>query len=604
MSVPWCRVEGAPWYSGRNGVAKRNKAKLWPSTAWYSEGETRRLPTRGEVIQHLERLRDAGELERFAVIMLDKPDSAVWWTFDAIWATDDGACVRARMTLRTDERAQHRDRAVYEEDSTEPVPGLITITADADRPWDYQWPSPATRFLPSDMSWSSGPPEYNVSNFVDDFFCLRGDEVLDYLHTDAPWTIPVITHDRRTSAERVMERAEPDLVDVLPPSLRGRVIELRVHGSDVRNVHAYLVQEGLGLRQGGATIYPVDGCRHALSAQDLCMRPDPVDILKGGSRNTLAERLTQVAAAPWRAPARAVRALGALRDEWSLEDEEQDTAAELSKAHAEVRKLTAALTTAQAEKKAAEERTACVEQDREEAQRAADAANHELVTLRTKLDTDTNVATCDQLRAELDAARVQLGEYKRQVQRLSRQQTRHAAAGAGPDVRGEQNEPPESWTELAQAAASLPHVAVDMLKLDTTSLRGQPHERRWLQETWRALCALDAYGALKARRGVDAVPHFSAYLRLGDAPLKIPAARYAASESESATSNRRFREARTFPVPRMVDASGRKLMPDHIRIGSGKPPAPRLHFTDDTAGRSGRVHIGYIGPHLPSFKTN
>jgi hypothetical protein len=45
-------------------------------------------------------------------------------------------------------------------------------------------------------------------------------------------------------------------------------------------------------------------------------------------------------------------------------------------------------------------------------------------------------------------------------------------------------------------------------------------------------------------------------------------------------------------------------MSEHIRIGSGRPPAPRLYFFDDTAGHSGQVYVGYIGRHLPNLQTN
>jgi hypothetical protein len=39
----------------------------------------------------------------------------------------------------------------------------------------------------------------------------------------------------------------------------------------------------------------------------------------------------------------------------------------------------------------------------------------------------------------------------------------------------------------------------------------------------------------------------------------------------------------------------------HVKIDN-RDPAPRLHFHDDTRG-SGKVYVGYIGPHLPSPKT-
>ena len=66
----------------------------------------------------------------------------------------------------------------------------------------------------------------------------------------------------------------------------------------------------------------------------------------------------------------------------------------------------------------------------------------------------------------------------------------------------------------------------------------------------------------------------------------------------------RFRAARTFPVPTELDDSGWTYFPAHIRIDRGGGVAPRLHYLDDTNGRTGRVHIGYLGPHLISPLTN
>ena len=39
----------------------------------------------------------------------------------------------------------------------------------------------------------------------------------------------------------------------------------------------------------------------------------------------------------------------------------------------------------------------------------------------------------------------------------------------------------------------------------------------------------------------------------------------------------------------------------HIRISQGES-SPRLHFLDDTRDKTGKIHIGYIGPHLPTAR--
>lgn len=44
-------------------------------------------------------------------------------------------------------------------------------------------------------------------------------------------------------------------------------------------------------------------------------------------------------------------------------------------------------------------------------------------------------------------------------------------------------------------------------------------------------------------------------------------------------------------------------MLEHIRIGDGAPPAPRLHYLDDTY-RCGLLVIGFFGGHQYNAWTN
>lgn len=44
-------------------------------------------------------------------------------------------------------------------------------------------------------------------------------------------------------------------------------------------------------------------------------------------------------------------------------------------------------------------------------------------------------------------------------------------------------------------------------------------------------------------------------------------------------------------------------MNEHIRIGSGRGKAARLHYLDDT-DQSGLLVIGYVGKHLKNLSTN
>lgn len=78
-------------------------------------------------------------------------------------------------------------------------------------------------------------------------------------------------------------------------------------------------------------------------------------------------------------------------------------------------------------------------------------------------------------------------------------------------------------------------------------------------------------------------------------------------ESETVTDCERFSEQRCLPVDPRVDPSGRVHMWAHLKIAQGGgPTAPRVYFYDDTRGPTGKVHVGFIGPHryMENTKTN
>jgi hypothetical protein len=60
-----------------------------------------------------------------------------------------------------------------------------------------------------------------------------------------------------------------------------------------------------------------------------------------------------------------------------------------------------------------------------------------------------------------------------------------------------------------------------------------------------------------------------------------------------------LRAKRVFDVPVEVDVTGLKLMVAHAKIQiRGDDRIPRVYFFDDTKGETGKVHIGFIGPHF------
>ena len=78
-------------------------------------------------------------------------------------------------------------------------------------------------------------------------------------------------------------------------------------------------------------------------------------------------------------------------------------------------------------------------------------------------------------------------------------------------------------------------------------------------------------------------------------------------ESDGVHNDRRLSEKRMLPVDPIVSASGKVFMEAHIKIAEGGGPlAPRIYFLDDTSGSTGKIHVGFIGPHehMPNKSTN
>ncbi len=84
------------------------------------------------------------------------------------------------------------------------------------------------------------------------------------------------------------------------------------------------------------------------------------------------------------------------------------------------------------------------------------------------------------------------------------------------------------------------------------------------------------------------------------------AKKLAMKESEEVMRRPELRKHRLMPISTAVKSEGRIEMQAHLKL-SNRSFAPRLYFYDDTRrdGGTGKVHVGYIGPHLPTkrFKT-
>lgn len=73
----------------------------------------------------------------------------------------------------------------------------------------------------------------------------------------------------------------------------------------------------------------------------------------------------------------------------------------------------------------------------------------------------------------------------------------------------------------------------------------------------------------------------------------------AMNESESTLADPQLRVTRVFAISKEVESSGMKLMVAHAKIQpKGGSQIPRVFFHDDTKGATGKMHIGFVGPHF------
>ena len=200
-----------------------------------------------------------------------------------------------------------------------------------------------------------------------------------------------------------------------------------------------------------------------------------------------------------------------------------------------------------------------------------------------------------------DATRTELDEALDQVRRL---QGELVAAGlverAYAKVADEDRTPTLlSVGELRPYLSRLARVRVDVDWEIAERLDDNFKAATWAAKAWRALRALDDYAA--ARAGGEFDRDFHAYCRQPPpGRTGISANAVAITESDDTRQNRRFAQARLFNVPTSVHPEGRIHMWAHIKLDSAGRTAPRMHFYDDTAGPTGLIHVGYVGPHLPN----
>ncbi|CAM5641552.1 hypothetical protein SAVIM338S_06285 [Streptomyces avidinii] len=559
-----------------------------PQTVWASRGWFVGPGTIALVADRMAALRAENVVEDWT--RADRTYSAQSAVFDARWSVASSVGVRARLTLS---------------DHPEHGGALWQLTARATEPWDWAWPSPLTLFGPPGTMWDicdqSHAARFGEPNRVPTTTSLRM-----WLNEAArsPWSISVLRHDDSTALI-----PGTSLLEALPPGLMGRVLEFRVTSDQRQAVNRVLKGSGAKLPPGGAVIL-ASHPPHPLPS-DLEVRGD-----LAADHTPLVEAVLRYTAMPWPATPATLALAHELHDTWTLETDQeraertQNTLVEKDRlisaltadrdtwqnlAAAQATKLQHALHTA--DHAEAREQTA-LGRVRDAEQRFADLAAASRAGALTAA-AEAAEERREQAELDLEAAEELLDA---QNEEIIRWRAWSAAIGQSATTPPPQATAPvpDTWEELLRRTRrELARIALTDITETTRPLRGHPLEQVWIRRTWHTLKTLHAYAEAKTRHGPELLPHLAAYLRWPAAGDLIPTTRHAPAESQSTMTSTRLRETRRFPVPRTIDPSGRTFMGEHIRIGSGRPPAPRLHFHDDTHGRTQQIHIGYIGPHLP-----
>ena len=223
----------------------------------------------------------------------------------------------------------------------------------------------------------------------------------------------------------------------------------------------------------------------------------------------------------------------------------------------------------------------------------------ELQDLRLQFEDESKRAQAAEARQLVDQQNyeMQLSEFRLQLP------PRSSELPAAPEL----PQTVETFADLvAVAREHLEHVVVppsaerDLHILDAAKDAGE-----WAQDAWLGLRALDEY----ARSAEDFQGGFWEWCEHGDARHRWPASqrKLAMRESRTVMESPDLRNKREFRISSEVKASGRVTMEAHLKIAEGGGESiPRIYFYDDAKGATGRIHIGFIGPHrlVPNTKTS
>ncbi|RPF38925.1 hypothetical protein [Streptomyces sp. TLI_185] len=276
-------------------------------TLWLARGRHTGPDTEDVVRRTLHRLKDEGTIDdHLEVAVSEASASSSDCVFEARWTVAESVTVRARLALTRDDE-----------------PGVEwVLAAEAERPWEQGWPSPATMFWPAepDASWDHQP---GTGLRLREANRLPADDkdIRRLLRNSVRggWNINLVVHEAMTPDERGRRPIGP----LLPPSLRHRVLEHRAAPDQLRIVNRALREFGVQVPRGGAVLLPTTPAPEGFDADDFSVR---TVFLDGSRPAQLVDAVARFAALPLPLPDGAEEVVSALRDEWQLRTLEEELA--------------------------------------------------------------------------------------------------------------------------------------------------------------------------------------------------------------------------------------------------------------------------------------
>ncbi|MFD9071375.1 hypothetical protein [Streptomyces lasiicapitis] len=290
-----------------------------PDTAWLARGRHPGPEPEQDVRRNLIALKAAGVLDDFldldpveaarGTVLHPRDESAdpgpsARRVFEARWHAADDITVRAQLTTYDPEGRRKDGEGV-----------TWVLAAEAERPWDAQWPSPATMFWPdSDMVPWDHDTVPGVRLRSTNHLPKDDDELRRLLRdcTRQSWFVHVVVHEAMTPDAA----GQRPVAEFLPPSLRHRVVEHRGTPEQAQ-IADFAMKRELSVRmpRGGAVILPTEPRGAEYDAERFTVRSVFLD---GTEPAELLDRIKEFAALPRPLPEEAERALTRLRQGWHL----------------------------------------------------------------------------------------------------------------------------------------------------------------------------------------------------------------------------------------------------------------------------------------------